>query len=205
MKAQTLFQFGALATFLTAVGVTVANLIYFFGSVNTVFYIWWSTIIYVLWVFAYFALFAVQARRVNVFLFTGFVLLIFAVIFALLQNTGDSLVTLGFVTEAQFASGNNSTIAAVNFISQWTYVIGSLIFGFGVLRAELFSRWAGILFMLLGVLWIFNESQVVFAIYAVLLTITWGWLSLSIWRMTNSLLTDKRQLETAPSVNAPSQ
>jgi hypothetical protein len=117
MKAQTFFQFGALATFLTAVGVTVANLMYFFGSVTNVFYIWWSTIIYVLWVFAYFALFAAHARRGNVFLFGGFVLLIFAAIFAIIQNTGDSLVTLGFLTDAQFASANNSTIAAVNFIS----------------------------------------------------------------------------------------
>jgi hypothetical protein len=74
-----------------------------------------------------------------------------------------------------------------------------------MLRAELFPRWAGILFMLLGALWIFNDSPVVFPIYAVLLSITWGWLSLSMWRMTNSLLTDKRQLESAPSVNTSSQ
>lgn len=202
MKAQTLNQFGALATILTAVGVTVANLIALFGNVNTVFYIWWSTTIYVLWVFAYFALFAAQAKRGDVFVFAGFVLFIIATIFSIIENTGNSIVVLGFLTEAQLEPGNNSTIAAVNLISIWTYAIGSVIFGVGMLRAGIFPRWNGILIILLGVLWIFRP--VAFPIYAVLLSFTWGWLGLSMWRMTNAIVAKNSQLEPTSSVKVSS-
>jgi hypothetical protein len=201
VKTQTIFRFGALATFLTAVGVTIANLIYFFGSVNTVFYIWWSTTIYVLWVFAYFAVFAVQAKRYDDFVFAGFVLLVVAAIFAIIQNTGNSIVVLGFLTEAQLGSGNNSTIAAVNFISLWTYVVGSVLFGIGMLRVGIFPRWIGMLMIVIGVLWIINDNPVAFPIYAILLSITWGWLSWSLWKMTKEMMADNRKYEPTPSVN----
>jgi hypothetical protein len=204
VKTQTILRLGALTTFLTAVGITVANLIYFFGSVNTVFYIWWSTTIYVLWVFAYFAVFAVQVQRNDIFVFAGFVLLIVATIFAIIQNTGNSIVVLGFLTEAQIGSGNNSTVAAVNFISLWTYVVGSVIFGIGMLRLGIFPRWIGMLMIVLGVLWIINDNPVAFPIYAVLLSITWGWLSWSLWKMTKEMRADNRKYAPTPSVNLSS-
>jgi hypothetical protein len=200
METQTLFKFGAIATLLTAVGVTVANLIYFFGSVNTTFYVWWSTTIYVIWIFAYFALFASQVKRGDIFVFTGFVLLIIATIFAIIQNTGNSIVALGFLTEAQLENTNNTSIAAVNFITLWTYVIGSVIFGIGMLRAGNFPRWPGILMILLGVLWIFNENSVAFPVYAILLPLTWGWISLSIWKMANAMTTGNSHLEPSTTV-----
>jgi small-conductance mechanosensitive channel len=76
MKQQTLYRLGALATLLTALGVTAGNLMYFFGRADTVFYIWYAFVVYFLWVFAYMALFAAQAKQGNLFVFLGFVLLV---------------------------------------------------------------------------------------------------------------------------------
>jgi hypothetical protein len=187
MNTQTQYRFGALATILTAVGVTVANLIYFFGNVNTVFYIWWSTCIYMLWVFAYITLFAAQAKRGSVFVFTGFVMLIIGTIFAIVQNTSQGMVVNGFVTEAQMEATKNASVATVNAISLWTTVLGSVLFGFGTFRAGVFPRWPGILMILMGVLLIFNENTVAFPIYAVLLTITMGWFGWALWKYANAL------------------
>jgi hypothetical protein len=184
MKQQTLYRLGALATMLTALGVTTANLMYFFGRVDTVFYIWFAFVVYFLWVFTYMALFAAQAKRGNLF---GFVVLVIGTIFAIVGNAEQGLVVTGFLTEAQMDASTNPSILAVSAIKLWTTVIGSVLFGYGTFRAGVFPRWTGILMIVLGVLWIFNENAIAFPIYAVLLTITMGWFGWAMWKITNNI------------------
>jgi hypothetical protein len=81
----------------------------------------------------------------------------------------------------------NPSILAVGAIGLWTTVIGSVLFGYGTFRAGIFPRWTGILMIVLGALWIFNENAISFPIYAVLLTITMGWFGWSMWKITNSI------------------
>ena len=189
MKTQTLFRLGALATILTALGVTAANLMYFLGRVDTVFYIWFAYTVYILWVLAYFTLFTAQAKRNSIFVFIGFILLTIGTIFAIVQNTGEGMVVSGFLTEAQIAAAKNASVNAVNLISLWTTVIGSIFFGYGTFRAGIFPRMAGILMIVLGVLWIFNDNPIAFPIYAVLLSITWGLFGWSMWNLTHAMAT----------------
>jgi hypothetical protein len=187
MKQQTLYRLGTLATMLTALGVTAGNLMYFFGRVDTIFYIWFAFVVYFLWVFAYIALFAAQAKRGNLFLFLGSVLLVIGTIFAIVGNAEQGLVVTGFLTEAQMDATTNPSILAVSAITLWTTVIGSVLFGYGTFQAGVFPRWTGILMIVLGVLWIFNENAVAFPIYAVLLTITMGWFGWAMWKITNTI------------------
>ena len=187
MKIPTLFRLGAFATILTAVGVSIANLTYFFGRVDTVFYIWFAFVVYFLWVFVYMALFAAQVKQQNLFIFLGFLLLEIGTILAIVGNAVQGLVVTGFLTEAQMEATTNPSILAISAITLWTTVIGSILFGYGTFRAGIFSRWSGILMILLGVLWVFNENPVVFPIYAVLLTITMGWFGWAMLKFTNTI------------------
>lgn len=187
MKQRTLFRLGALATILTALGVTAGNSMYFFGRVDTIFYIWFAFVVYFLWVFTYIALYAAQAKPGNLFVFLGFVLLVIGTIFAIVGNAEQGLVVTGFLTEAQMEATTNPSILAVSAITLWTTVIGSVLFGYGTIRAGIFPRVTGVLMIVLGLLWIFNENMVIFPIYAVLLTITMGWFGWAAWKITNNI------------------
>jgi hypothetical protein len=160
---------------------------YFFGRVDTVFYIWFAFVVYFLWVFAYMALYSAQAKRGSLIVFLGFVLLVIGTIFAIVGNATEGLVVTGFLTEAQLDATTNPSILAVGAIGLWTTVIGSVLFGYGTFRAGVFPRMTGILMIVLGVLWIFNKNAVAFPIYAVLLSITMGWFGLAMWKITDAI------------------
>lgn len=187
MKTQTLFRLGALATILTAVGLTVGNLIYFFGSADTVFYRWFAYAVNSLWIFAYFAIFAVQAKRINTILLIGFILLVIGVIFYIVQNTAELGVITGIVTEAQIEKiGPISSFVAVDFISFWAFPLGSILFGFGTIRAGIFPRWIGILMMVLGVTAIFFWDSAFF-IVAIIQSVLWGAFGWASWNFKPEL------------------
>lgn len=187
MKTPTLFRLGALATILTAIGLTVGNLIYFFGTVETVFYIWLAYTVYTLWIFAYFAVFAMQAKRSNLFLLIGLVVLVIGVIFYIVQNTAEMAVVTGFVTQEKLEqTGQISSFVAVGLIAFWAFPLGSVLFGFGTFRAEVFPRWIGILMILLGVTGIFFWDSA-FAIVAIIQSVVWGGFGWTFWKLADEL------------------
>jgi hypothetical protein len=184
MKTQTLFRLGALAIILTAVGLTTGNLIYFFGSVENVFYCWFAYAVFSLWIFAYFSLFAVQAKRINIFLLIGFILLVIGKIFDIVQNTVELGAISGAVSNTLL--GPLGSFIAVNFIAFWTFPIGSILFGFGTIRAGIFPRWLGILMMVLGVTAIFFWDSAFF-IVAIIQSVLWGAFGWASWNFKPEL------------------
>jgi hypothetical protein len=187
MKTQTFFRLGALATILTAIGLTVGNLIYFFGTVETVFYIWFAYVVYTLWIFAYFAVFAVQVKRSNIFLLIGLVVLVIGVIFYIVQNTAEMAGVTGFVTQEQLEqTGQISSFAAVGLIAFWAFPLGSVLFGFGTFRAKIFPRWIGIMMILLGVSGIFFWNSA-FAIVAIIQSVVWVSFGWTFWKLSGEL------------------
>ncbi len=118
MRTQTLLRLGAFATLVTALGVTVGNLIYFFGTVDTVAYTWLVFIVYTIELFAIMALFAVQVKRGDLFNLIGFVLLIIGTVFYIVKNAGEMLIVTGLLTEAQMAqAGHIGSFAALDLIA----------------------------------------------------------------------------------------
>ncbi len=187
MKIQTLFRLGALATMVTALGYTVGNLIYFFGTVDTISYIWLTFFVYTLEVFALIALFAAQVKRGDLFNFVGFVILLIGMIFYIIKNAGEMLIITRVLTAAQMdQAGQMSSFAALDLIAIWGFRVGSILFGYGIVRAGVFPRWAGILLLLVGVTDIFSNIPGVFYLVAVLLSVAWGWLGLALWNHSNT-------------------
>jgi hypothetical protein len=184
MNTQNLYRLGALATILTAAGLTVGNLIYFFGSVETVFYSWFAYAVFSLWIFAYFSIFAVQAKRINIFLLIGLILLVIGKIFDIVQNTVELGAISGAVSNTLL--GPIGSFIAVNFIAFWTFPIGTMLFGFGTFRAGIFPQWVGILMMVLGVTGIFFWDSA-FIIVAIIQSVLWGALGWTFWKLNPAI------------------
>lgn len=186
MTTQTLFRLGAFATIVTALGVTVGNLIYFFGDADTISYIWLVLIVYIIQVFAITALFAAQTKRGDLFNFIGFALLIIGTIFNIVLNAAEILFMTIILTPDQVGQmAQISSFATLDLIAIWGFRLGAIIFGVGIFRAGIFPRWAGILLLLAGVTHIFSAITGVLYIFAALLSVSWGWLGLAFWKNPN--------------------
>jgi hypothetical protein len=65
------------------------------------------------------------------------------------------------------------------------FLLGAIVFGYGIVRAGYYPRWAGILLLLVGVTYLISNLlgfDFVFYLYAVLSTVTWGWLGILLWK-----------------------
>lgn len=166
----------------TALGLTIGELIYFFGAADTVFFAWLFIIVAVFQVFAVIALYVAQAKRGDIFTFIGFVLLIIGLLFSLINSAGQMAITTGLLTEVQLDPTQQiSSFVALGKIDDWAFISGAILFGYGTFRTGIFPRWAGILLLLLGVASIFRDITVVEYIWAALSLAAWGWLGWALW------------------------
>ncbi len=190
MKVHTLFQFGAVAAMVTALGDAVGNLIYFAGKAQTLFFAWFFIVITVINVFALIALFAAQANREEIFTFFGFVVLLTALIFFLIDSERRLGLQTGLLTQAQVDQGlQNISFLVALAIRDWGFFLGAILFGIGIVRAGTFPRWAGISFILLGVI---NQISnlpglgAIFILTAIFQSLSWGWAGWTLWKILSA-------------------
>ncbi len=181
MTTQTLFRLGALATMMTALMLAVGNLMYFSGAATTVAFVWVSIIEAMIQVFAVIAVYVAQARRGGVVTFLGFVITIIGLLFYLINSAGRMAFALDVLTQAQLEQAQQlASLAVLDPIATWAIAVGTVLFGFGISRAGVFPRWAGILLLLVGVMTIFDLTAIEY-IWAMLSVIAWGWLGWALW------------------------
>ena len=182
MKTQTLFRLGAIATLITALGYLVGEAMYLFGNVQTLFFAWYFTIISVFQVFAYIALYAVQAKRGDIVLFLGFVLSILGLLYSFMDSERRLAWRTGLITDAQLAQAAQiASFAVLNIIGNAAIVLGWIVFGLGVIRSDIFPRLAGILMILAGVFMVIRDLFIFEYFFAVLSSLAYGWLGWSLW------------------------
>jgi hypothetical protein len=185
MKTEVLFRLGAIATFVTALGYFIGEAMYLFGNVQTLFFAWYFVIVSVFQVFAYFALYSAQAKRGDTILFIGFVLSIIGLLYSFMNSEGRLAAQTGLISEAQLAQAAQITsFTVLDRIGNISIILGWIIFGFGVIRADVFPRWAGMLMILAGVVMFVRDYFIFEYLFAVLSTAAYGWLGWSLW--TNS-------------------
>jgi len=183
MKIQTVFRLGALAAMVTALGILVGDTIYLFGAAKTLFFAWYYIIVTVIEVFALFALYAAQAKRGDIFTFVGFGLLTIGLLFFLINSAGRLGLRTGLVTQEQLDQTQQITSWIVlAAIANWSFILGTILFGFGTFRTAIFPRWAGILFLLAGVAFIFSSMDLFEYTFAILSFAAWGWMGWALWR-----------------------
>jgi hypothetical protein len=109
-----------------------------------------------------------------------------AMIFMIVSNAGEMLIITDILSPIQVSQmDQNSSIVALGLIETWGFSLGAIIFGYGIFRAGIFPRWAGILLLLVGVTHIFWDIATVFYLYAALLSVSWGWLGWAFWKNPN--------------------
>jgi hypothetical protein len=202
MKIQTVFRLGALAAIVTALGILVGDTIYFFGAAKTLFFAWYYIIVTVFEVFAIFALYAVQAKHGDIFTFVGFVLLIIGLLFFLINSAGRMGLRTGLVTQEQLEQTQQITSWIVlAAIANWSFILGTILFGFGTFRTAIFPRWAGMIFLLAGVAFVFSAMDLFEYIFAILSFAAWGWMGWALWSSPSAPYDEVRDTIT-PSVVA---
>jgi hypothetical protein len=188
MNTQTLFRFGAVATLLTALGYLAGEAMYLFGNVQTLFFAWYFVIVSVFQVFAYIALYLAQAKRGDIILFIGFVLSILGLLYSFMDSERRLAWRTGLITDAQLEQAEQITsFAVLNLIGNISIILGWIVFGFGVVRSGVFSRWAGILMMLTGVAMFVRDIFIFEYVFAVLSSVVYGWLGWSLWKDSGNL------------------
>jgi hypothetical protein len=188
MSTKSLFRLGAIATLLTALGYFIGEALYLFGNVQTLFFAWYFVIVSVFQVFAYFALYAAQAKRGDIFLFIGFVLSIIGLLYSFMDSERRLALRTGVITDPQLAlAGQNTSFAVLIFIGNASILLGWVLFGIGVIRSGIFPRWAGILMMLTGVAMFVRDFFIFEYFFAVLSTAAYGWLGWSLWRYAGEI------------------
>ena len=183
MKTQTLFRLGAIATILTAIGYFVGEAIYIFADAKTLFFAWFFIIVSVFQVFAYFALYAAQAKRGEIFLFIGFILSMINLLQAFMDSERRLAVRTDLVSEAQLAQALNiSSFAVLQLVGYFSLVLGWILFGVGVIRTGIFPRGAGVLMILTGITLMIRDYFFPFEyIFALLSSAAYGWLGWALW------------------------
>lgn len=133
------------------------------------------------------ALYTAQAKRGDTFTFIGFVLLIIGLIFYLMNSLGDLGLLAGALTQAQLERASQiRSFIVIAAIAKWSLSMGTIVFGYGMVRAQVFPRWAGILLLIAGMVIIFRDIPGVEYIFAVLWSGVWGWLGWALWKNPNS-------------------
>ena len=188
MNTQTLFRFGAIATLLTAFGYFVGEAMYLFGNVQTLFFAWYFIIVSVFQVFAYIALYAVQAKRSDIILFIGFVLSILGLLYSFMDSERRLALRTGLVTQEQLLKGSEiSSLAFLQTAGNVFIILGWIVFGIGVIRSGIFPRWAGILMILAGVFMVVRDFFIFEYFFAVLSSLAYGWLGWSLWNKAKEI------------------
>jgi len=190
MKTQTLFRLGALATLLTALGYLTGEAMYLFGNVKTLFFAWYVVIVYVFQAFAYIALYGAQAKRGDIVLFIGFVISMIATLYTFMDTERRLALRTGLITEAQLEQAQQiSSFAILSAAGNIAIVLGWIIFGYGVIRTDMFPRALGIIMMLTGVAVALRDTSLVFEyVFAILSATAFGWLGRALWKLSGQLV-----------------
>lgn len=184
MKSTSLFQLGGAAILGAIILYSIGNLMYFLGGQPdgpTASGVWISIVGDTLLVLGLGALYARQAQRAGVLGLAGYVLPVLATMFYM----GNYAVTLGLVagviSAEQIAQVPAYTTALA--IMPWLWMVGLIVLGISIYRAQVLPKYAGALLVLVAVLQqLTGVSALILPIFAVLSFVAWAWLGWSLLR-----------------------
>jgi len=177
MKTTSLAQLGGLAVLLGALLSAIGNLMYFLSGQQpaTTLQVWigiWASAFLVLGLGA---LYARLAQPGGVQALIGYILLIWGN----MASVGSEAVSLG-VAQGAFSSDQLAQVPSYVFvgtITAWIVVLGNILLGAAVYRANVFPKYAGALLVLVGVVQAFTGPVVIARpVYALLSFAAWAWL-----------------------------
>jgi len=181
MSTQTLFRLGALATLTTALLLAVGNLMYFTGAHSTPAFVWISIIESMVRVFVVTVVYAAQARRGGVIALLGYTILMIGLLLYLVYSEGRLALAVGFISQAQADQlPQFPALALLDPLATWATALGTVIFGLGVFRAGVFSRWAGAMLVVVGMTTVV-EIRAVEYLWAALSVLAWAWIGWALW------------------------
>jgi hypothetical protein len=100
-----------------------------------------------------------------------------------MNQMGDLAADAGIITRAQLEQGPQiGLLVVLGVVEQWTWPLGLLLFGIGTLRAGVYSRWCGVLLILLGVISVIRDFWILEYLFAAIALVVFGWLGLSLWK-----------------------
>jgi hypothetical protein len=196
MQTRSLFQLGGITVLLSAFLSAIGNLMYFLSGqpdAPTTSGLWIAIFSDVLLVLGLGALFARQAQRGGVLGLVGYVLLVLASLYFI----GSEAVSLG-VAAGAISNEQTAQVPAYplsNSIFPWFWTAGLILFGISIYRAQLFSKYAGVLLVLLALVQqLTGPLAFTRPIFAVIGVASWAWLG---WELYSKAGLSKEDQQTA--------
>jgi hypothetical protein len=178
LKAISLFQFGGIAVFLSAILTGMGRLIYYLSGqpeIETAPLLWRGIFAGILFLLGFGALFARQSQRGGTLGLVGYVLIVCAMIFFIAEDVVRLGMSAGVITEEQIRQVPSYTLSSA--VMPWIWVAGLITFGVSTYRAQVLPKYAGALLVLLGLIQPLTGSLAFTRpIYAVCYFAAWAWL-----------------------------
>lgn len=177
MKTTTLFRLGGLVILLSAMIVAFLDLLYFVAKAQSAstWAAWLGILIDVFRVFGLGALFARQAQRGGILGLIGYVLLVCGSLAGIAFGAVQFGVLAGVVSNDQLAQVHAYAIGTT--ILFWSLYIGEVAFGISIIRAQVLSKYAGALLVLVGVLhYLTGPLAFTRPIYSIVSVVAYAWL-----------------------------
>jgi hypothetical protein len=196
MKTTSLFQLGGIVVLLSAILTGLGRLIYFLsGQPDLPFTpdLWRGIFAGTLMVLGLGALFARQSQQGGVLGLIGYSLLVCATIFFIGSDAVDLGVAAGVISYEQIAQVPSYTLSIS--IMPWVWIAGLLAFGLSIYRAQVFSKFAGVLLLLVAIVQpLTGPLAFTRPVYAVCYFVAWAWLG---WELYSHAGMQKDEQQTA--------
>ena len=196
MKTTSLFQLGGIVVLLSAILTGLGRLIYFLsGQPDLPFTpdLWRGIFAGTLMVLGLSALFARQSQQGGVLGLIGYSLLVCATIFFIGSDAVDLGVAAGVISYEQIAQVPSYTLSIS--IMPWVWIAGLLAFGLSIYRAQVFSKFAGVLLLLVAIVQpLTGPLAFTRPVYAVCYFVAWAWLG---WELYSHAGMQKDEQQTA--------
>ena len=196
MKTTSLFQLGGIVVLLSAILTGLGKLIYFLsGQPDLPFTpdLWRGIFAGTLMVLGLGALFARQSQQGGVLGLIGYSLLVCATIFFIGSDAVDLGVAAGVISYEQIAQVPSYTLSIS--IMPWVWIAGLLAFGLSIYRAQVFSKFAGVLLLLVAIVQpLTGPLAFTRPVYAVCYFVAWAWLG---WELYSHAGMQKDEQQTA--------
>ena len=204
MQRTSLFQLGGIAVLLSALLSAIGNLMYFLSGqpdAPTEVGLWLAFFGDALLALGLGALFARQLQRGGILGLVGYVLLVLATMFFVGSYAVSLGVAAGVISNEQIAQV--PAYAVSSSIMSWIWFAGLIVFGISIYRAQVFSRYAGALLVLLAIVQQFT-GPLAFTrpIFAVLAVTSWAWLGWELYSKAGIQNDEQPTLHQGATVHA---